>query len=432
MPPTVFPTGVTIYEPERAFNCYVLFDGRDDRAHLIDMNGNEVKVWGYTGFPAEMIDPQLVGGEKGHMFLQEEGPQLAARCLAEFDWEGRVVWRWGDKAPGGSANANHDQCRLANGNTLLLSKLKHVVAGMSDDAVVDEVIYEVTPEGDIVWEWKSLEHLDEFGFTPEGREIIKSGFTSSFPADLSGVLHLNDLEALGSNKWYDSGDERFHPDNLIIDSREGNFTAIIEKRTGKVIWRIGPQYPGMTESPYLRAFNREIPRPVDVISGQHDAHMIAKDLPGAGNILIFDNQGPAGYPPAILYMWLGSRVIEIDPVRKEIVWQYTAEDSGAPLWAFFSSFISSARRLPNGNTLICEGMNGRIFQVTAEGDIVWEYVSPHVGTMPRGKDVVTALTGGAVAEDAESVKTNWVFRAQAVPYEWVPDGTPYSEKALLP
>jgi len=57
-------------------------------------------------------------------------------------------------------------------------------------------------------------------------------------------------------------------------------------------------------------------------------------------------------------------------VKKEIVWQYTGESSGRPVWSFFSSFVSSAQRLPNGNTLIDEGMNGRIFQITRDGDIV--------------------------------------------------------------
>ena len=99
-------------------------------------------------------------------------------------------------------------------------------------------------------------------------------------------------------------------------------------------------------------------------------------LPGAGNLLVFDNKGPSGYPPTYLASQLGSRILEIDPIKKEIVWQYTALNSNQPVWNFYSSFISSARRLPNGNTLIDEGMNGRIFQVTPAGEIVWEYVNP--------------------------------------------------------
>ena len=63
----------------------------------------------------------------------------------------------------------------------------------------------------------------------------------------------------------------------------------------------------------------------------------------------------------------GSRAVEIDPAKEEIVWKYTAEQSGQPNGTFHGLFVSSARRLPNGNTLIATGMNARIYQVTARG-----------------------------------------------------------------
>jgi hypothetical protein len=157
-----------------------------------------------------------------------------------------------------------------------------------------------------------------------------------------------------------------------------------------------------------------------MLSGQHDAHMIPKGVPGAGNILVFDNQGQAGFPPSNLSAQQGSRILEIDPVTRQIVWQYTGFSSGQPVWTFFSSFISSARRLPNGNTLIAEGMNGRIFQVTRGGDIAWEYVSPHFAKQNLGLD----------PDDNREVLTNWLYRAQPVPYDWVPTGTARSETAV--
>jgi hypothetical protein len=154
---------------------------------------------------------------------------------------------------------------------------------------------------------------------------------------------------------------------------------------------------------------------VDQISGQHNAHLIAKGLPGAGNLLLFDDQGGAGFPPAALGIYAGSRILEIDPVKNEIVWQYAGDDSGRPVWTFFSSFVSSASRLPNGNTLIDEGMNGRIFQITPHGDIVWEYVTPYLGrSTAGGKPFENSLT----------------YRAQPVPYDWVPEGTPHAEKPV--
>lgn len=161
-----------------------------------------------------------------------------------------------------------------------------------------------------------------------------------------------------------------------------------------------------------------VPRPIDQLSGQHDAHIIPKGLPGAGNILVFDNEGPSGFPPTHLPSLQGSRILEIDPIKKEIVWQYTSENSDRAVWDFFSGFISSARRLPNGNALINEGMNGRMFQVTPAGEIVWEYVNPYFAKQTLSSD--------------RTVLTNWVYRAQPVPYNWAPASLSHTENPVDP
>ncbi len=47
-----------------------------------------------------------------------------------------------------------------------------------------------------------------------------------------------------------------------------------------------------------------------------------------------------------------------------------------PPTEFYGQNISGAQRLPNGNTLICEGPTGRIFEVTDLGETVWSYQNP--------------------------------------------------------
>ncbi len=415
MPPTIFPTGVTLYQPARAYSSYVLFDGRDGRSYLIDMNGNTVHSWPYTGFPVEMIDPKINNGKRGHIICQKEPEIFSNETLLVVDWDAHVVWEWGEKAPGGTAKQNHDQARLPNGNMLVLAKLVSSIPEESEEPVNDQAIYEVSPEGEVVWTWISSEHIEEFGFTGEKKALL---FRQTM-RPRSSLFVINDMEPLGPNRWFHGGDERFHPDNIMIDSREGSFIAIIEKKTGKIVWQMGPDYPASYDHS-KKSFTGKLPRPVDAICGQHDAHMIAEGLPGEGNVLVFDNQGAAGFPPIYLNMFPGSRVLEINPKTEEIVWQYDASRSGRPFWTFFSSFISSARRLPNGNTLICEGMNGRLFQVTTRGEIVWEYVNPHFGEW-TDHDVES---GGSLS--------NWVFRAQPIPYDWVPHGTPRSETPVIP
>src|ERR1700729_1473348 len=68
--PRGYPTGVPIYDPARAYNGYVCFSSLDGATHLIDMDGNEVHRWEHMGNPGEVIDPQLVGGARGHVLLQ--------------------------------------------------------------------------------------------------------------------------------------------------------------------------------------------------------------------------------------------------------------------------------------------------------------------------------------------------------------------------
>ena len=419
--PSVYPTGVTRYDPAKAFNSYVLFSGADKITRLIDLNGNVVRDWKYEGFPSVTLDPALAGGNRGHVLVtlaraDASGTGLVPgraipeinKTIGDVDWDGKTVWEWGgDKAPGGAADQHHDWRRLPNGNTLILANLLHPVPGFSQPQVLDDVIYEIEPGGAIVWKWIASEHLDEFGFAPNELNLIRNAKTADY-------LHVNNMSVLGANHWFSAGDKRFDPDNVLIDSRNANVTVIIDKKTGKIVWALGPHYPA---NDLLPRGKKQVPRPVDQISGQHDAHLIPEGLPGAGNILIFDNQGEAGYPPVPLAVTGGSRVLEIDPIKQEIVWEYTGESSGRSGWTFQSSFISSARRLPNGNTLIDEGYNGRFFQVTPKGEIVWEYISPFFGNGPGG---------------GRDIASNYVYRAQPVPYEWAPAGTAHSERAVTP
>jgi len=127
---------------------------------------------------------------------------------------------------------------------------------------------------------------------------------------------------------------------------------------------------------------------------------------------VFDNGGYSGYgdPSGMsaegnsIYQRAGSRVLEIDPVSLELVWSYRAAN-------FYSFNISSAQRLPNGNTLITEGAPGRVFEATADGDIVWEFMNPP-GEGPR--------------------RSNAVYRAYRIPYDWMPQVSPPGELAIVP
>src|SRR6476619_302391 len=338
-------SGVTYHDPKLAYDSYVLYTGADGVTRLIDLKGVVRKQRPYAGVPARIIDPALNAERIGDIGVQltqldeSHGGIYGNRTVGQLSWTGEKLWEWGTEAPGGAARQNHDWELLENGNRLFLVAIPREVPALGPHIVGDQGIYQVAPDGRIVWEWKAGDHLDEFGFTPDGFEYLRRSVARQ-PDNIWGSLAINSAKTLGPNHWHrDDPGTVFHPDNILISSRKANTIALI--------------------------------------SGQHNPHFIAERLPGAGNLLVFDNQGGAGYPPAPLGIYAGSRVLEIDPVTKHIVWQYTAEDSGRPPWTFFSSFVSNAQRLPNGNTLITEGMHGRIFQVTPSGQVVWEYLTPY-------------------------------------------------------
>ncbi len=107
-----------------------------------------------------------------------------------------------------------------------------------------------------------------------------------------------------------------------------------------------------------------------------------------------------------------SRVIEIDPRTLRIVWEYSAKKTGQrEVYKFYSNFVSSAQRLPNGNTLITNGAVGQLMEVTKDLELVWEYISPYF---------------------KKNGKHNLVYRAYRVPYDYVPQLKKPEEKAVLP
>lgn len=429
--PSVYPTGTTVYDPEKCWNGYTVFPAKDMGAVLIDMSGRVVQIWkGLHGFPNKLFPGGYVLGHTG-----ERNPRFGYQDqldLVQVDWDGNVVWKFNKyerikdprQKPQWMARQHHDYQREGNpvgyyvpgmdplvdrGNTLIVCHKNHRNPNITDKLLLDDTIIEVTWEGKIVWEWICADHFDEMGFSEEAKNTLYRHPSMKPNLNVGDWMHINSMSTLGPNRWYDGGDERFHPDNIIWDGRQTNIIAITDKKTGKIVWQIGPDY---TATPELRALGQ--------IIGQHHAHMIPRGLPGEGNILVYDNGGWAGYGAPNPGSVTGhnnalrdhSRVLEFDPVTLNLLWKYTPSEAGflTPMnsFKFYSGLISSAQRLPNGNTLITEGADGRIFEVTPEHELVWEYVSPYFGKLSHFKQLGIQL------------EVNMVYRAYRVPYAWVP------------
>lgn len=424
--------GVTIYEPDRCWNGYTLLssmaghqpdpNGPMYNAILVDMEGNLIKEWAFgiarQRWPFKIFPGGYVWG----------GGQLPSgeKTLTLMDWDGNIIRQMDTNYA-----HHHDYQREGNpvgyyapgaepmiegGKTLVLGNFypdPNLTAHVSEFPLFDDIVWELDWDSNVLWQWKGWEHFEQMGFDAAAREAIMMNCVGRNESDW---LHANSASWLGPNKWYDQGDLRFHPENVILSFRSANITIIVARHdhplgewvSGDVVWRVGPDYSE---------------HKAGQIIGQHNPHMIPQGLPGAGNILVFDNGGNAGHGAVVPGLNRGTypnklrdftRVLEYDPVTLDLVWEYkqpnpTADYDGdgdikGNERKFFSSFISGAQRLENGNTLICEGACGRIFEVTTERDIVWEYVSPYTGA-------------------ANAIFTqNTVFRAYRVPASWIPEG----------
>lgn len=343
--PTVYPTGVTIYDPNKAHDGYTLFVPISTLGYepirLVDMEGNVVHEWNTFPGHAYLVKPLSNGKIMWNLTTEH--------WIIEADWDGNVLW-WFENE---EYELHHDFQRLENGNTLILARKKLWKPQINPLVLTYDFVFEVSPNNEIVWAWDSSAHFDEFGFSSETKDYIYNYSWEDVPkvhTAYRDLYHTNSIQALPPNP--NDADPRFRAGNILMSQRNTNIVFIVDKDSGDIVWQIGPED--------------------SLTIGQHDAQMIPDGLPGAGNILIFDNGSDGGYPWKISVNY--SRVIEVDPITKQVVWEYNAFNSGNPPWSFFSPRISGAQRLPNGNTFICDGMFGRLFEITADGEIVWEYV----------------------------------------------------------
>ncbi|MFW6138958.1 MAG: aryl-sulfate sulfotransferase [Spirochaetota bacterium] len=330
---------VEVHDPSKAYEGYTLFAPMfGNIAWLVDMNGKVVHYWEFKNITTNhaRLTPRgtILWPGRGPEAIQE----LASNCteLVEKDWEGNEVWRYDDQY------LNHDFLVLDNGNLLLLrytdmpDELQKKVKGGIPGTEIDGKIYgislhEITRDKQVVWEWNNYQHLD-----PE--------------KDMADCLDPR-------YTWgYSNSIDVFPNGDVLISMRHFNTLARIDKKTGEITWRWGPEH---------------------LLGHQHSVSVLEN-----GNILCFDNglhrkwMNP-GDPIEIGTAFEASRVIEIDMNTGEIVWEYID-----PQHLMYTNICGSAERLANGNTLLCESKRGVFYEVTPEKEIVWKYRSPFVVPRP--------------------------------------------------
>jgi hypothetical protein len=433
---------VTPRNGPKAFQGYTLIAPlQSTKTYLIDMQGQVVHMW-ESDYAAGQ-DAYLL--EDGHLLragklTSEEqlfsGPAAGGR-VQEFTWDGELVWDF--KFHNAKQVAHHDVARLPNGHVLLIGwELKTaeetIAAGRRPEAVdgpwlVDSV-FEIRPAGktagEVVWEWHAWDHLIQdrdpskanYGDVAAHPELIDINFGQDLFSLFSGARGTpekeantkdvsNTLRSLGYlgppsargdqgmiRDWthvnavaYNAERDRimltvptFHEiwiiDHSTTTAEAAGHTGGRSGKGGDLLYRWGnPQAYRAGTKADQRFF------------AHHDAHWIPPGRPGAGHVLVFNNGlgRPGGECSSVdeIVLPVESRGQYPRPGRSrlapdESIWSYTAPRKPD----FFAFFMSGADRLPNGNTLICNGVNGTIFEVTWDKQVVWIY--NYVGTARSG------------------------------------------------
>ncbi|MDD9902484.1 MAG: aryl-sulfate sulfotransferase [Rhodospirillaceae bacterium] len=316
-----YRTGLLHHQPEKTCPGYtVIAPMRHEASYLVDMEGTVAHTWNLPG-PLGSKAYLLPNGNLLCSIVTAEGvpiPGAKGGHILELDWNGNVVWDHLDHSQ------HHDLVRLANGNTVYLSRealdgseaaemIGGVLGTEINETVFGDVIREVDAAGDLVWEW-----------------YFKDADFEAFP--LAADCHRGEWAHANSVAPTLDG-------NLLISFRHLDTIVIVDRKTKDIVWHKRDQSWGH----------------------QHNADMLPN-----GNITLFANGMNNLYQP------LHSRALEIDPETGETVWDYVDPQK----WTFFSPVMSGIQRLANGNSLICEALSGRVFEVDGDGEIVWDYIAP--------------------------------------------------------
>ena len=314
---------------------------------LIDMEGEVLHKW--------FIDPKY-GKVAAINELLNDGDLLTfSRTEDKFlriGWDSKVKRT-------AEILIHHDFYYSKNGTVFLITRKENIkfFSGLPVP-ILEDYIAELSPEGQLkeisifnaAKEYFSGESIFKIYCNLLSPKTLRKIFVNKFegealfwPESFFDIMHANSIEVIERDVGGVCGNG-----DILISIRELDLVAILDTDSEKFVWHWGP----------------------GILEKQHHPTMLEN-----GNILLFDNGYYRKY----------SKVIELDPIEKKIVWEYTSD----PKEEFFSRKRGSNQRLDNGNTLITESDRGRVFEVTKEGQIVWEFYNPVMleGTSSREKIV---------------------------------------------
>ena len=430
-----------VLNTDAAFEGYTLFAPLNSTTtYLVDLEGKLVHSWQSKYEPGQAVylleDGSVLRSAREPGNRHFGGGGIGGR-VERIAPDGRLVWEfvYADE----QHCQHHDIKPLPNGHVLLIAWEKKtrdevIAAGrdpkqLTGDELWPDCVIEVEPQGasggQVVWEWHAWDHLvqdvdaskQNYGVVAEHPELVDLNYRRTAPRETPAELErLRSLGYVGGATAEDEEEEPEGPPRMpprpggpdiqadwchtnSIDYNVSLDQIVLSVHTFNEIWVMDhatttQEAAGHTGGRYGKGgdllYRWGNPRAYgagnakdQTLFAQHDARWIPTGSPGGGHLIVFNN-GPGR--PGEPY----SSVVEIAPPvdsagkyclehgkafgPSEASWEYTAANKTD----FFSSHISGAERLPNGNTLICSGEQGRVFEVKADGKTVWEYINPYI------------------------------------------------------
>jgi len=318
-------SGVTICKKDKTQpGVNLVVSGHGPEAQLMNMDGEVLHQWRFSFERAWPKGLKSWGDEAFKQYWRRarfwKNGDLAAIFaqygLVKIDKDSNLIWK-------NSCKPHHDLRANDDGSVWTLTnkaRKSHPQLKMTGPYLEDFITL-IDADGKIV---KQVSILDSF-------------LNSAHAPCLDGawkhgdVTHTNTIRIIGESE---AAGPPFIKGRALVSIPTINLIAVIDMERPEVVWTMF----GMWRY-------------------QHDPALLKN-----GNILIFDNKGQHGR----------TRVIEFDPRTQKIVWAF--RDS--PEHGLVSRTLGAVQRLPNGNTLIVESNHGRAIEVTAQGEIVWEFINP--------------------------------------------------------
>ena len=318
-------SGVVLCDDQRAWAGYNLVTSiPDSRATLFDMQGRVLRTW---------TDPEVADTRWSRAEVLENGDVLCLSPKEDFlsrqSWDGRILWRL-------PLNVHHDAIEIPGGELLVLTRRFRVIPQIDPvRQCVDNLLTLVSGDGRVLEEHSLYDILSA---TPEILAVkTPAGIADLPPGYNVDPIHANTVHWLSRPELFELN-PLFAPGNILVTLRYLDSIAVIDFKEGRCLWAWG----------------------AGELEGPHDASLLDN-----GHILLLDNgYGERGY----------SRVVELDPRERRIVWEYRAPNPRD----FFTSGRGTVQALPNGDVLVGSSNSGEAFEITRAGQVVWRYLNPFV------------------------------------------------------